>query len=323
MSPDRVALFAAAGAFAVASGANDGGALLATGLNLRSLRPLHAIGLLLLAVFTVPLVLGTTVASTLATELVAVGDAPGVLPFVVAVTTAGGVVAALSWFGLPTSLTLALIGSIAGAGVGFGLPVAWPLLIMVLGIALAAPVIGALLSGVILAIARLLPARHSAATQLGVAHRLAYTAQCIAYAANDGQKMLAIFAVAAGTAEPLVAARPEQLAAIAGLFALGLVLGLPRLAQTLGRGILLLRPAQAVSAELASATAVLGSTAVGAPVSMTQSISGALIGSGLSEGYQRVRWRAAATLGLAWLLTLPTSLAASAVVGRLASELVR
>jgi PiT family inorganic phosphate transporter len=322
MSPDRIALFAAAGAFAIASGANDGGTLLAAGLNLRSLRPVSAVGLLLLSLFAVPLLLGTAVASTLATDLVRIDVAAGVWPFVVAVCAAGAVVIVLAAFGLPTSLTLALIGGITGAGIGFALPVAWPLVALVLVVGLAAPLVGAAVAWAILRSAQLVHSGRSVGAQLSVAHRLAYIAQCIAYATNDGQKVLAILAVAAATADPRVAARPDQLAAITGLFAVGLLFGLPRLADRLGRGILLLRPMQAVSAEVASAGAVFGSTLLGTPVSMTQSIAGALIGGGMSEGYQRIRWRAASALMLAWVLTLPTATAVGALAGWAVARIV-
>lgn len=46
MTAEAPLLFAAAAAFAVISGVNDGGALLASGLQLRSLRPLVAIAML-------------------------------------------------------------------------------------------------------------------------------------------------------------------------------------------------------------------------------------------------------------------------------------
>ncbi|HVL99017.1 MAG TPA: inorganic phosphate transporter, partial [Egibacteraceae bacterium] len=59
-----------------------------------------------------------------------------------------------------------------------------------------------------------------------------------------------------------------------------------------------------------------GSAAVGAPVSMTQSVAAALVGAGMSYGHRRVRWRAVGRLGLAWLLTLPASAALAAAVAR-------
>jgi inorganic phosphate transporter, PiT family len=58
---------------------------------------------------------------------------------------------------------------------------------------------------------------------------------------------------------------------------------------------------------------VLGTGAVGAPVSMTQAVAGGLVGAGGTRGWSRVRWRAAAQLGVAWVLTLPTAFGAAAL----------
>lgn len=50
-----------------------------------------------------------------------------------------GVVAVLSRLGIPTSLTLALVGGLTGAGLGFGLPVLWSSVWFVLAMAAIAP----------------------------------------------------------------------------------------------------------------------------------------------------------------------------------------
>lgn len=315
MSLETLLLYVAAGAFVLVSGANDGGALLSSGLQLRSLRPLVAIGLLLAALLLVPPLLGTAVATTVATSLVGTveQDASATrLAFLVAVTTAVAVVATLARLGLPTSLTLALIGGITGAGLGFGLPVAWRTVGLVLLIGLAAPGAGGFVAWLLMRLLRHAPVGGSA-SRLGWAHRSAFGAQCLAYAANDGQKALAILAVAAGTAAPRVAPRFDQLSMIALLFGIGLLIGLPRVAATVARRMTPPRPLQAVSAEAASAIAVLGSTAFGSPVSMTQSITGALLGAGLSRGYGRIRWRTVTHLALAWILTLPVAAGVAAM----------
>lgn len=95
-----------------------------------------------------------------------------------------------------------------------------------------------------------------------------------------------MFAVALG-ATASVKPRLGLLALIAVLFTLGMLLGIRRLGGTLTSGVMLARPVHVVTAELSAAAAVLGSTAVGAPVSMTQSITAALVGTGIKEGYGR------------------------------------
>ncbi|MGH7575671.1 MAG: inorganic phosphate transporter, partial [Longimicrobiales bacterium] len=131
--------------------------------------------------------------------------------------------------------------------------------------------------------------------------RLAFALQAGAYAANDGQKMLAVLAVTA------YGAVSWTLGIVAVLFALGTIAGLPAATRTLGVQVLKTGPREQITAQLSAAAAVFGSAALGAPVSMTQAVSGALVGTGMRRGLRQIRWRVAARLALAWLLTLPTS----------------
>lgn len=320
MTVEGALLVAAAIAFALVSGANDGGTLIAVGLKISSLKPLTAIGLLSVAVVAGPILVGTRVATTLANRLISFEGDAGDSALLVAVTVALLVVAVLSYGGLPTSLTLALMGGLVGSGVGFRFPVAWGMVGFVLAMGAAAPFVGAV-GG--FAFSRFLlgymPGRGTAATRVGSAHRLAFGLQCLAYSVNDGQKMLAVFAVAAGTTSGAVSAQLEQVLAIGVLFTLGVLIGIRRFAGSLGAEVMLLRPTNAITAEFSSAAGLFGTAALGAPVSMTQSLAAALIGSGLSEGYGRIRWRAAFRIVLAWVFTLPAAAGLAAVVARAGS----
>lgn len=323
VAPETTLLVAAL-VFAAVNGVNDGGALVATGLKVPSLSPLAAIGLLGGALVATPLLIGTQVAATLASRLVSFDQTGAALAgstgLLVAVVTAVGVVLVLSRRGLPTSLTLALVGGITGAGLGGGLPVSWGTLALVLGAGAAAPVVGAGAGFALSRLAGLAPLGGHARRRIRAAHVGGFALQCVAYAANDGQKMFAVLAVATGGARgPAgsgLAPSPGHVLLLAVLFTAGLVAGLRPAAATLAAEIVPARPSDAVAAELSSAGAVLASAAVGAPVSMTQSVAAALVGAGMSRGYRRVRWRAAGRLVLAWLVTLPASLVVAAALAR-------
>jgi PiT family inorganic phosphate transporter len=209
---------------------------------------------------------------------------------------------------------LAVVGGITGAGLGYGLPVAWLTIGFVLALGAIAPAVGATGAFALSRAARRLGMTGVANRRIRLLHRFAFGMQCVAYGANDGQKMLAVFAVASGTARAPLTATAPQLAAIGGLFMLGTVIGLRQFAGTIGGGVLPLRPPNAVAAELAAAISVLFSAGLGAPVSMTQTTAGALVGTGVSEGYKRVRWRAAFHIVLAWVFTLPMSAALAATL---------
>lgn len=315
MTAMPILLLVAAAMFAVANGANDGGALVSVGLKLPYFKPWVAIGVLATAVAVVPLAIGTAVATTLATRLVTFTGARGQVALLAALVAAALVVVTLSRRGIPTSLTLAVVGGIAGAGAGSRLPVGWNSVALVVIVAATAPMLGMFLAYLA---TRLIGRRRSAGDvgrQLGRAHAVGFLLLCCAYAANDGQKMLAVFAVAFGTGGTVVA-DPVHLLVISGFFILGALMGLRRFGKRFASGVLAVRPINAVSAELSAAAAVLGSSALGAPVSMTQSVAGGLVGSGVSEGLRRVRWRVASGIVAAWVVTLPAAfLVAAALAG--------
>ncbi|TDD35113.1 inorganic phosphate transporter [Nonomuraea terrae] len=288
---------AVAAAFAVVAGVNDGGALLATGHKLPTVRPALGLAALVAANALVPL-LTHEVAGTFVRRLAGPAD-PGTTT--VAVIAALAVVLTLTHHGRPTSLTLAVVGALAGAALGRGTPVDPGALALVLAVGLAAPFAGALAAP---AVSRLLTL---VTTGRGLRHWhwAGFGLQCLAYAANDGQKMLAVFTLALG----VQGAPPAVTLPAAVLFGAGALYGMPRAGRTLAREIIASRPLHNVAAELGSGVTVVGCAAAGMPVSMTQSVAGGLIGTGLAGGGGRVRWHAAVRIALAWLLTLPASAA--------------
>lgn len=309
---DTVVLFAVACLFALVTGMNDGGALLATGLKLPTVRPATGIATLVVMVALVPLATNA-VALTFVNRL-ATFEGPGArTAMTIAVLAALTVATVLSVRGRPTSLTLAIVGGLTGAGVGWGLPVSAGSVAVVLLVGLAAPFIGALVAW---AVTRLL-VLVTTTPGLWRWHRVGFGLQTVAYAANDGQKMLAVFMIAAGFQDaPL-----PYTALVAALFGLGSLYGLPKAGRTLGQEIIASRPLHGVAAELASGTAVIGCSLAGMPVSMTQAVAGGLIGAGVAQGGGgRVRWYAAVKIVVAWLLTLPASALLAAVVAFVLSQ---
>lgn len=305
MTVDSALLFLLAVAFAFANGLNDGGSLVATGLAVRSLDIGAAVAMLAIAVIAGPMLIGVAVARTLSDNLVSFGAAAGRVALVAAVVATLAVVWALASRGLPTSLTLGLVGAITGAGVGAGLPVAWGVLGRVLVLAAVAPFLAAAIALVLGRVVRRFPGWGSVSRRLGAAHRLAFALQCLAYGVNDGQKMLAVAAIAAGVDVMVVADGFWTLVIIAVAFSAGTLVGLRKVASTIGGDMLPMRPLRAVITEFSSSAAVISTGIIGAPVSMTQSIVGGLVGTGVVVGTGRVRWLAVFRLVGAWALTLP------------------
>jgi inorganic phosphate transporter, PiT family len=317
ISSTAAVLVALAAGYAVVNGLNDGGALVANGLKVQSLGVLPALALLTAAVVVVPLVVGTRVADTLANRLVDLDGVAGQRALAVAILAAVGVVVLLAHAGLPTSLTLATIGGITGSGIGAGRTIGWNVVITVLVLAALAPLFGGLLAWSLARLTRRLAAPTSTARFVGGAHRAAFTLQCVAYGANDGQKMLAVGVLALGASGTSSLGGVRLSALLAGLgllFLLGAVLGVRRMAGTVSAGVLAVRPMNAVTAAVASGSAVLGTAFAGAPVSMTQAMAGGLVGSGVSEGARKIRWRLVVNIGIAWVVTLPAALVVAAIL---------
>lgn len=311
----------AAVAFVLISGANDGATLIGLGVRFPEVPGWLIAALLVAVVFAVPYLTGIAVARTFTERLVAFGTAGGAATFLTGVVTAVVVVAVLTGRGLPTSLTLALIGGITGAGLGAGLPVSWPGLGLVLGAGAAAPVVGLLLGYLLGTLSGRVPSSRRMPRLVRAAHLLAYGVQSVAYAANDGQKMIAVVgvAIAAGGGGLDVVGDidvpPVWMAALTVLFLAGALAGLTRVGERLGRGLTITRPPYIVCAEMAAAGAVLGSVAIGCPVSMTQSIAAGVVGVAAREGVGRVRWRHVADIALAWLITLPAAMILAGLAG--------
>ncbi len=314
MSGQSLVLVALAGLYAAVNGLNDGGALAGAAMQGGRLRPLAVIGVLVAALVALPLALGAPVAHTLAARLVDFDGAGGTVTLVVAVLSAIAVTGALAWLRLPTSLTLATIGAFVGAGLGSPVTVDATEVARVLLLGVAAPLVGGLLAFGLMALVRLpMLARVGRA---GPRMRTATsTLVALAYAANDGQKMIAVGVVATG-AGAAAAARPPPglMLGLAVAFTLGTLVGMRRGGATLGRGVVAARQSYLASSEAAAATAVGVTGALGAPVSITQSLAGSLAGSGVTDGLRRVRWRLASRLILAWVVTFPAALLVAGLV---------
>lgn len=315
LSPAALLLVVGALAFGVLSGSNDGGTLVSLVTRTSVVSPGAALGILALIVTLGPLVLGGAVATTVAHRLVSFDQSGGRLVLVAAVAAAMLVVFVLLRKGLSTSLTLALIGGIVGAGIGDGLHVAWVTVGGVLGMGLAAPLVSVAVAYGMTRALSLLPATWWVRRRGRALQWAGFLAQSVAYSANDAQKMVALLAIGAQADAQDVSPHWGTQLALGACFALGVVLGVRRLTGRLGERVLPVRPANAVVLELSASAVVLASSALGAPISSTQAATTALVGTGLGSGSHRLRWNEVANVAMAWALTLPLSIAAGSVLG--------
>jgi PiT family inorganic phosphate transporter len=74
---------------------------------------------------------------------------------------------------------------------------------------------------------------------------------------------------------------------------------------TVGRGITELTPSRGFAAELATASTVVGASAIGLPVSTTHTLVGAVLGIGLARGISALNLRVIGSIFMSWAITLP------------------
>ena len=310
-------LIIVAALFAIAAGANDGSSILAAGLRVPGLRPLASISILLVAIVVGPLFLfGTGVAATLTHRLVPFSlSGSGKAALLAATLSALCVIFSLNRAGLPSSLTLALIGAIAGAGIGSGLPVSRSTLLEIVALGLLAPLLAmAIAFGVARMALRALEGSQVTRRTRSL-HVVAFALQCLAYSANGGQKMLAISAIAVGAVTGSFIGNPWWLViAVAILFGIGVLTGLRRISATLSQGVLAVHLRHALVAETSSFAVVMSAGLMGVPLTMSQSVAGALVGVGVSEARNRIRWSEVIRILGAWLITLPASLVVATLI---------
>jgi len=313
----------AAALFGVVSGFNDGGNLMASFTSGRVITP-RAAAILLLVAVAGPLVLGTAVAQTVGTNVIDL-RAQGVIGYIL-ITVSPLCVVLASWrFGVPTSMTLALVGSMLGwvlAGGGAPL-VHWPGVARVL-LGMPISVLGGGLLALLLywLVLRLLGSRpHASILALARLQFATAAIQAFAYGANDMEKTIGLIAVGASVSSPshnVVFASLAPIIAAFVLFYVGALFGGWRIARRIGFGVLRVRPMQALAQQLASGSVVSVLAIAGAPVSMTQTIDGGLVGVGAALRASAIRWGIVREMVGSWVLTLPLAVLLAAALHLLA-----
>jgi PiT family inorganic phosphate transporter len=290
--------------FALLVGRNDGATLVALALRSLHRRTWWPAVILAAATVLVPAAGYDAVARTLADMFtVSAGTAGAGLAVLLMATIATLFISTAT--GIPTSITLALVGASAGTQIAHGALEADRVL-RILVLAAIGPVVAYLLA---LTVTSLLTLFRGPQLERTVRWQqiTGFVAPAIAYGANDGQKILAVLSVLGEGGVAGAATDPRIIGLTIVCFTAGTLLGLRRSANRLRRGVLHPKPYQVASTLLAAASAVLTGSALAAPMSMSQSITGALIGSAPPREWRRVRWEQSRPVFLAWLWTLPVA----------------
>jgi PiT family inorganic phosphate transporter len=322
-----IGLIALALLFDYTNGFHDSANSVATVIATRVLRPRWAVLWAAIFNFVAFMVFGTAVADTVGSTVKG--------PYVGLAVVFAALLGAITWnyaswhLALPTSSSQALIGGLVGAGLATGLDaieassVREALIFM-----FVSPLTGLVLAAVLMTILRfVLAGRDVARTERGFrwAQLASSAAVSLGHGGNDAQKTMGVIAallVATGhlnaSGEDLTVPLWVAVAAAAAI-ALGTFSGGWRIVRTMGSRITRLRPVSGFSAETAAATALSVSTAIGAPVSTTQTVAGAITGVGAANAGAGVNWRVLGRIAVAWVVTMPTAALIAALLYRVAA----
>jgi len=296
------------------NGFHDTANAIATSVSTKALKPRQAILLAAIMNFLGAMSF-TGVAKTITKDIVDPMSLPDGSTVILA-----ALIAAIAWnlitwyFGIPSSSSHALIGSVAGASVasmGFGI-LNYSGFIKIIESLIFSPIIAFVVGYIIYSIFKVvfknlnLPKTNKRFRYFQI---LTAALQAYTHGTNDAQKAMGIITMAllAGNYinDPEVPHWVQFSCALA--MGLGTSVGGWKIIKTVGAKIMKIRPVNGVAADLTGATVIFGATFIHLPVSTTHVISSAILGVGASHRIRGVKWDTAQRMVLTWFITLPIS----------------
>ena len=221
----------------------------------------------------------------------------------------------LTWyFGIPSSSSHTLIGSIAGAAIasaGFGI-LNYDGFTKILQALILSPLIALTIGFTMMKLFKFLFKNFSLYStnkgfrlvQIGTAALQAFT-----HGTNDAQKAMGIITMALIAANMQSGDEVQDWVRVACALAMGLgtAVGGYKIIKTVGGKIMKIRPVNGVAADLSSASIIFGATLIHLPVSTTHVISSAIMGVGAAQRVKGVNWAIARKIVLTWFITMPIS----------------
>jgi len=305
------------------NGMNDAGNSIATIVATNVLSPKLAVAWAAFFNFIAFMLLGTHVATTIGKGVIVPDVVKGDALFILcSLIGAGTWVLICGLNGIPNSVSHALIGGIIGPALikgGFGAVFGMGLLKIVIFIALA-PVFGFVI-GYFFMILTLLIWGKKPPLKIDRYFRVMQLASSAAFSighgGNDAQKTMGIvLMLLIGTGYlPADANVPVWVILSAQTcISLGTLIGAWKIIRTLGAGLTNLKPIGGFCAETAGALTLFGVTLAGIPVSTTHTITGAIMGVGVTKRASAVKWKLAGNIVIAWVLTIPATIILSGLL---------
>ena len=302
--------------FDFTNGFHDAANSIATVVSTRVLSPRWAVVWAAFFNFVAFAVFGVHVAKTIAKGTV---DPAVVTPGIVLAALLAALVWNLLtwWWGLPTSSSHALIGGFVGAAVVS----AGPRAVVVGGVLktvvfiVVSPLVGLVLGALSMLAVSWIFRRSTPRGVDALFRRLQIGSAAmfsLGHGSNDAQKTAGIITALLYSTGNLTGEFHVPLWVVVssyGAIGLGTLSGGWRIVETMGMRITKLQPVGGFCAETSGALALFGASALGVPVSTTHTITGAIIGSGVSASRRlsAVKWGVASRIVWAWVVTMPAA----------------
>lgn len=301
-------------AFDFINGFHDTANAIATSVSTRALSPRMAIILASVMNF-VGAMMFTGVAKTIGGK---VAD-PATLTYGVQIVIAT-LIAAIAWnlitwwFGIPSSSSHALIGSLAGAVIaaeGFGGVNASGFTSIVQAL-IFSPLIAFSVGFIVMWLLKRIFARanpHSVNKGFRTMQIVTAAVQAFSHGTNDAQKAMGIitFALVAASYQDTLDVPFWVKVSAATAMALGTSVGGWKIIKTMGTKIFKIEPVNGFAADTTSAAVIMTATFAHFPVSTTHVITSAILGVGSAKRFSDVKWNVAGRIVSAWLITIPIS----------------
>ncbi|WP_097027821.1 inorganic phosphate transporter [Clostridium peptidivorans] len=308
-------------AFDFINGFHDTANAIATAVSTQALSPRRAIIMASLMNF-IGAIAFTGVAKTIAKDIVNLDSIPNGSVVILA-----ALVSAIAWnlitwyFGIPSSSSHALIGSIAGAAIAAAgiYSINFNGFTSIIKALILSPILAFVVGYIMFTIFKnVFKNLNLSKTNIGFRRVQVITAaiQAFAHGTNDAQKSMGIITMAL-VSNNLISSGDIPLwvqLACATAMALGTSVGGWRIIKTVGTQIMKIKPVNGVAADLSSALVIFGASKIGLPVSTTHVISSSIMGVGTSYRVRAVKWDTGKRMIITWFITLPISAALAAVI---------
>lgn len=308
------------------NGFHDTANAIATAVSTKALKPRRAIMIAALMNF-IGAVVFTGVAKTIAKDIVNLESITNGGVVILAALVSAIVWNLITWyFGIPSSSSHALIGSIAGAAItAAGVSsINYKGFISIIESLLISPVLAFVVGYIVFTIFKSIFKNFNLSrTNKGFRRIQAITAavQSFAHGTNDAQKSMGIITMALVSNNLIKAGNIPfwvQLSC-ASAMALGTSIGGWRIIKTVGTQIMKIKPVNGVAADLSSALVIFGASKLGLPVSTTHVISSSIMGVGTAYRVKGVKWNTGKKMIITWFITLPISATLAAFIYMLMS----